>query len=328
MILKDAAGAANLSANAAFSSLRGLHAKLHVTDRGERSVWFLGSANATTSAVDGNVETVLELAGPTRKVGVGKLLSDAGTEVRFRALLEDFPLTDPNPLEPTPEDVEQERLEDLTGAICSVPLEIRVSERDVGYELDLLFDLETPDLEKGDQLRARPVTRSTWTDASLDRAPAATLRVARVSEITSLIAFELSGSEGLVPPRAFVVAGRLVDAPSNRLDQVLVDLIPDRRRFALLLFLMLAASDPDAVTTAVARQLSATAPDTPGDDSALGIPLYEALVRASARDLGRLEAIDRLVDRLTQTEAGRERLPDDFAEMWQAFRPLLARGTP
>ena len=302
--------------------MHGLHAKLYVSDHDDRATWFVGSANATTSGVHHNVETVLELTGPKKKVGVASLLSEAGKEVRLRTLLEEFPLVDPEPTEPSLENRERDRLERIAIALCAMDLEVHVQLNGAHFELALAFTGEPPELHQQDDLRARTVTRSSWTDVAMGSKPTATLDVARVSEITSLIAFQIDGAAGLVPPREFVMVGTLVGAPADRIDRLIIDLIPDRRRFALLLFLLLAAGDPDVSSSAGARQLvGQDSPSAAGGE--LNIPLYESLVRASARDLERLRGIDKLVSRMTKSEEGRDRLPDGFAEMWESFRPLL-----
>lgn len=302
---------------------KGLHAKLYVSDHGDQASWFVGSANATTSGVRRNVETLLELTGPKSKTGVGSLLSEAGKEVRLRTLLEEFPLTDPDPAEPSPADRERKRLEQIAIGLCAMDLQVHVRPRGAHFELELVLTGDPPQLDGRDELRARPVTRSSWTDASMDSKNVATLEVARVSEVTSLIAFQIEGAAGLVPPREFVMVGTLIDAPADRIDRLLIDLIPDRRRFALLLFLLLAAGDPDVNNSAFARELIAGQDGASASGNELNIPLYESLVRASARDLERLRGIDTLVTRLSTTEEGRDRLPDGFEEMWESFRPLL-----
>ncbi len=324
MVLRSAATAGLSNGDeAADSSLQGLHAKLYVSDHGDQASWFVGSANATTSGVRRNVETLLELTGPKSKTGVGSLLSEAGKEVRLRTLLEEFPLTDPDPAEPSPADRERKRLEQIAIGLCAMDLQVHVRPRGAHFELELVLTGDPPQLDGRDELRARPVTRSSWTDASMDSKNVATLEVARVSEVTSLIAFQIEGAAGLVPPREFVMVGTLIDAPADRIDRLLIDLIPDRRRFALLLFLLLAAGDPDVNNSAFARELIAGQDGASASGNELNIPLYESLVRASARDLERLRGIDTLVTRLSTTEEGRDRLPDGFEEMWESFRPLL-----
>ncbi|HEY5053498.1 MAG TPA: phospholipase D family protein, partial [Solirubrobacterales bacterium] len=303
------------------TQLGGLHAKLVVLDRGERSTWFAGSMNATASAVDRNVEACISLSGPRRKVGVEKLLSRAGKEVRFRTLLCEFPVESEEPLKPSPEQEERDRLDRLGAQFAGMDLKAQV----VGDEepvLELSFAGEPPELRQGDRVSARIVTREHWLPVDLDTEPAARISVRRVSEITGLIALRLAGRLGL--RHELVLFARLEGEPDDRIDRLLLDLIPDSRRFALLLFLMLAAGDPDAEAAALARGLGGRLDADAGASEGFGLPLYEELVRASARDPRRLVAIDDLVERLARSEEGRGRLPDGFRDMWQSFKPLIA----
>lgn len=307
------------------AGLAGLHAKLYVVDRGERTTWFMGSANATGSAVARNVETVVQLVGPRTKAGVGVLLSEGSNEVRFRTLLEEFPVLETEPAERTPEELEESRLEEIARDISRLRLDARVRTEGDGYRLDLTFHGNIPPLRRGDRVYARLVTRTLEERTQLNHTPAASLVAARSSEITSLVALRLTGDTSLAAPRELVLAARLLDAPEDRAERLLIDLIPDQRRFALLLFLMLAAGDPDADTATEARHLVATAGSHVASDYAVDIPLFEALVRTSARDPQRLAAIDTLVTRLRRSPEGRERLPDGFDELWSSFVPLIER---
>ena len=307
--------------------LDGLHAKLYVTDRGETATWFAGSANATHSSLRRNVETIIEMEGPTAKVGVGALLSLSGKELRFRSMLQEFPILEEDPSGATPEDDEEARLEVLARAISRLPLTATVHQRDTGFQVELTFAGEAPELDPGDHLHARLVSRSLQAPCDLTSATIATLDAPRASEITALIAFRLTGDRKLAPARQFVLAATLVNAPEDRIDRLLVDLIPDRRRFALLVFLMLAAGDPENDAAATARHLMANSDHDVAADRVMDIPLFESLVRTSARDPERLTAIDKLVTILAKTPEGRDRLPEGFDELWGAFRHLVRRSS-
>ena len=308
------------------TGLRGLHAKLYVTDDGDRSTWFVGSANATGSATGRNVETVLELHGPKRKVGVGALLTTAGSGVQFAHLLEEFQIVGVEPRPMTAEEEDEERLEELAAKICAGEFQITVAPTGSGFRLFLRRDGDLIDLGPGDELYARPVTRKTSRQVDLGGGVIAELEVATASEITSLVAFQLKSGRKTTEPRLFVVQAELIGAPEDRVDRLLVELIPDKRRFALLLFLLLAAEDSEADIAARARHLLEGQTDGNGNDGALGIPLYEALVRASAREPEKLVAVDKLVTQLCKTEEGASRLPDGFAGMWECFQPLVKKA--
>lgn len=319
LVLREGAGAE--PPEAPNNALSGLHAKLVVLDDGERSTWFAGSMNATTSALERNVEACLLLSGPRRAAGVGALLSEAGSEVRFRTLLRAFPIEGQETLELTPEEREQERLEALGAQLARMDCSVRVTAMEGERALELAFRGDLPALEASDRVEARLVTRGRWRPVDLDSDPAAWLDVGRTSEITSLVAIRLRGAIGL--EHELVLFGRLIDAPSDRMDRLLLDLVPDRARFARLLFLMLAAGKPEPELATTARRLISGSGTASGASDALDIPLFEALVRTSAAEPERLAGIDRLVRQLCATAEGRERLPDGFVEMWESFRPLV-----
>jgi hypothetical protein len=302
----------------------GLHAKLFVLDRGERSTWIAGSANATVGALRRNVESCVELGGPRAKVGIKRLLKDSDSEVLLRRLLEEYTPSDADPQERSEEELEAERLERVGAELARMDLVARVRSAGVGWAVELHFEGDRPALDPTDVVEARAITRGLWRPLELDGDPAATLDVALTSEITSLIVVRITGALGA--SRELVLLGRLHDEPADRLDRLLLDLVPDKRRFTLLLFLMLAAGDPDTEPASVARQLVGGAGNGADAEAALGIPLYEALVRTSAREPERLVAIDDLVARLMSSEEGASRLPDGFAQLWESFGPLVAEA--
>jgi hypothetical protein len=306
--------------------LRGLHAKLVVTEHGDLTTWFLGSANATTAAHTSNVEAFVELRGPTRKIGAAALLRESHDEVQFRSLLQEFVVENADPHEQTPEELEDARLEKLCRELARRGAALEVSSSEPGWEVAVRLVGQPIAWSDEDRLSARLATRGAWSDVTVGNAPAATLRVARASEITALLILRLHGSRGV--SRDLVLVADLIGAPEDRLDEVMLDLVPDARRFAFLMFLMLAVGDHEAQTDGTARRLLSGAGLGAEDTDALAFPLFESLVRASARDPERLVAIDRLITQFSRTEEGRQRLPEGIEVMWAAFHPLIARPTP
>lgn len=321
LILRDSAQADPTSPEPE-DGLRGLHAKLVVSEHGDDTTWFLGSANATTAAHTSNVEALVELHGPTRKIGAAALLREQGDTVQFRSLLQEFVVENVDPREQTPEELEDARLEGLCRELASGGASLHVSAANEGWELVVRLGGAPMAWQAEDRVTARLATRGTWAGMALGGELTTTLRVARASEITGLLVLRLHGSLGV--SRDLVLIGDLIGAPEDRLDQVLLDLVPDARRFAFLMFLMLAAGDHEAQTDGTARRLLSGSGFAADDSDVLSFPLFEALVRVSARDPERLVAIDRLITQFSKTEEGRQRLPEGIDVLWQAFHPLIA----
>ena len=70
--------------------LVGLHAKVFAFEKDGRARLFLGSANATGAAFNKNVEILVELAGPTAKLGIDRLCEGTGDEQGLRVLFHPY----------------------------------------------------------------------------------------------------------------------------------------------------------------------------------------------------------------------------------------------
>jgi hypothetical protein len=272
-----------------------------------------------------NVEAFVEMEGPARKVGVAALLSETGDGVQFRSLLEEFVVENSDPAEQTPEEAEDARLDEIRRIIGRADASLTAKEAAVGWHLTLDIAVRDLPLVRGDRVSARLVTRSQWVSTSSRGALSAELVANRPSEITSLVALRLRGD--LNRSVDFVIFATLHGGPEDRLDRVLLDLVPTSRQFALLMFLLLSAGDEDAQSDGRVRHrlmLSGTGDDD--DEGDLDFPLFESLVRATARDPERLVVVDRMIEAFARTEEGRDRLPEGLEELWSAFRPIVAKA--
>jgi hypothetical protein len=308
------------------ASSGGLHAKLYVLDDGSRATWFTGSANATDAAVERNLEVLVELEGPSRQLGTKALLRSGEDPITFGRLLREYVPQD-EPLEPTREELERERLEAIRDSLAAHGLLVRAREAKDGWWLHLALGQPAAKvLGPRDALFARAATEpGRWERVDRNARAAARLTVSTPARVTGLIAFELRGPEHGIPPLGFVLRGRLEGAPPDRDSRLFLELLPDAERILRLLFLLLAEGRHDEHGAALARRLLARRGHEASADSGweLRLPLFESLVRAFARDPRRLVAIDRVVRTLEQTEGGRERLPPGFLEIWSSFRAVI-----
>ncbi len=317
----------------------GLHAKLYVFDREDssQSTWFVGSANATISSTERNVETLLELTGPTSRTGVKRLLRQPDTgEINLRSLLREFvPENDGELTDSAAAD--EHRIEKIARDLATCRPTLKVTTAESGYQLALHIASRPKGLKPEDQIKVRLITAAGRSGSSAGRqevdfasTPRATLTATSSSQITSFIEFTITSGAPAgerSAPKSFVAVAELHGAPEDRHERLLLDLIPDARRFRLLLFLLLASADPDGRAAEQARTLIGGL--TGGRDEGHGdleIPLFESLARAYAREPERLNQVAELVATLKNTEEGCERLPDDFEEMWAAF--AMAARTP
>jgi hypothetical protein len=289
--------------------LSGLHAKAFVFDEpGRVSTVFMGSANATEAAFTHNVELLLELKGPTRKVGVAAIVEDEG----FASMLIDHVWAE-QMADPPDDDAELDAVRNL---ITAQPLAIRATALDPGrFSLRYILDMPVPSAT-GVKVSVRPITAS----ASRQLVPGEPFDVAfDVTEvaITSFLGVRLErpGAQSL----SFVLTGPLEGEPEARVGGILAQLLasPDRLVRYLLLLLMDPSTDRfDASTQAVVEHLAAR-----GQSPLDSVPLLEVMARALAGDRRRLREVDRLLRQIVDRP---ELVTADLRELWQSVSAAAA----
>lgn len=309
--------------------LSGLHAKVHVFDDGKQRRVFTGSANATTAAFGTNVELIVELTSTDPVTRVDRLLELSDKETTLRSLLV---ARRPEKLEPatqTPEELEAERLEEVARGLASQHSVARARTDDAGrWVVDFELPTAGTALAPSDSVQARLVTAGgAWQPLTPeDDRFHAPLAAGAASKVTSLIAIEVKSGSGLdVNPETFVVVAELLDAPPDREQQLLLDLLPDAEKLMRLLFMLLADARDDGDAAAQVRKMLSlgTAGETAG--WTLQLPLFENLVRTFAREPERLRSIKRIIDQVRKAEDAIDRFPPGFLELWQTFDSAMPK---
>lgn len=300
--------------------LTGLHAKVTVLERDHRAHVFIGSANATSAAFGGNVEFAVELTGGYSRLGVATYLDG---NAPFRRMLQEY-----EPGAPTPPDPDDERLRALlnrlrTLAETEFTLTVQPSAHAGMHDLHL-ESATALWLGETHELRGELLTLPGQAVELTGGHPASAIfRDVAVPNITPFVALHLTDQGGSAGSRPLhvssVVHARLIGDPPTRLDEVLARQVDTPEKFlrfvALLLGLGGAASPVQSLLTA-------------GSDSAWsavgGAGMFEVIVNALATSPEALRDLDRLVERLESTDAGRRVLPDGFRTLWEPVKAALA----
>lgn len=300
--------------------LIGLHAKLYVAERGSTAVWFSGSANATTAAFGGNVEALVELRGPKRKVGIEQLLGDA--ENGLSRLLQEHPLAT-SPTEPTAEEDLQRSVDDLRRSVAATRFTVTVATVTVTVTGGFTLVVECGPLPKltggSATIILRPLSLPTGTKLEPGAPVDVEFGPISLDSVTPFLVIEIvARREGTVVQDTFVVRGELVNEPSDRADRLLASLLASRRdvlRYLLFLLADVGGGSPGGWFGDLQRAVEG---DAYGDASGgvLELPLLETLLRTVARDPAKLASVQRLVEALGRTEEGQELLPDGFTKVW------------
>ena len=180
-------------------------------------------------------------------------------------------------------------------------------------------------------VRCRPVSLLENHAVGFDPAgsPVAMLSSVSWQALTTFMAFSIEArdDDGQAEVR-FVLNLPLEGGPEDRQERLLEQVLTDRA--AVLRFLLLLLADDVGELSAVQNgSLLAGCSDNERLDLAIGMPLFESLVRALDRDPARLDRVDRLMKELSKSESGRKLLPEGFDELWASIwkaRQEVARG--
>ncbi|MCD0459562.1 phospholipase D family protein [Roseiconus lacunae] len=303
-----------------------LHAKLFVFRRQTRgSRWFIGSANATTAAMERNVEFMLELRGQ----------SDA---VQFDRLLDDLlgPDRDTNVFEPF------EAKHEATETDQSLEQKLRLLEYDLLKSLDIesaRVDRQ-PTSENYDlHIVIRP-GNIRWNDFAVRLAPFNTKDIEaqplsndgpftfcfeniNESNLSRFLRFEIHHEGERL--RQFLMKIDIDGMPTSRVSRIVRSIINDRDRFFEYLSFLL-ADDFDKNDDSG----STTKGHTNGDDAQMWeaqAPIFEQLLISASRRPGRLKEIDDVIRQLTDdADDEKEVVPPEFVSFWNAFRQMVPQS--
>jgi hypothetical protein len=290
----------------------GLHAKMFVGKRGWNTHLFVGSANATNAALVAgiNVEFMAELIGKWSKVGLpAAWLGDEG----IKHLLSPYQRTAPGESE---EDLRQlARLDAARERLCTAALTLHCTAGDDGW-LVALIGLERAGLADVDGSVWLVTVRSDAAVAMHQAAPTLSLGSFAAQDVTAFAGFRLVlGKHEL----CFVLNLPLVGAPENREMEMLRAALRNRDGFVRYLLLLL--GEWAGGSGGLGRGGRGSPPRTVVD----GLPLFEMLARAFARDPARLASVSQVVARLRNDlpDSKNEILDPEFLEIWSCFEQAM-----
>jgi hypothetical protein len=308
------------------TELSGLHAKLFVGKRGHRAVVYVGSANATESAFERNVELLVELEGSNAQHGIDAW-RDALSESR---LLTPFKPGAPVEIDEAAEALAR-RLERVGHALAAGSLRAAVepvADKRWRTTLHRSTDVDLHDL----RLEARPLSDQTLRSVDLSASPACSYPPTGLSSVTAFFALRLTGKTSAGEQQLdFVVRLPLDGAPGGRVEAVTAELLSDRERLLRFILVLLSeGSDVDRVLEELIELADETRAggSTSSAGDVLGLPLLEPLLRALHRSPERLDEIDRLLsDIRTAGGSTTELLPPELEAVWATIAAVRAGGT-
>ncbi|MDA9476745.1 hypothetical protein XI03_19955 [Bradyrhizobium sp. CCBAU 65884] len=308
-------------------SLQGLHAKIFVVERGWDTEVTVGSGNATRPALitGRNVELFATLNGRRSQVGsIEDIFGDKG----FGRLTRLFVPEEWRNEDEAQRDAEA-RLDQARREICSGGLKLMCRRFGLDDEAAGLWEMTVQPakplpLAGVGALRVWPITRGETHEKNalenLKRGEFVDLGAMPLIDLTRFLACHVVDRE-TGASLLFATGLTLEGLPIGRNAAILRSIIHNQDAFFRYLRLLLAEfGDPFAAALAAQKDASHGGWRSSEDDK----PLLEEMVRAFCRREDRLEAIERLVERLEETDSGSgSPIPPDFHALWQTFRVAL-----
>ena len=320
LVLNDAAESED-GEDVSKHDMLGLHAKVFITEKGNKTRLYVGSANATTPAlINGkNVEVLAELVGYWAG-GINAFLGEAG----IRKYVVDWVKSEP---------VEQSEEEQLAGKILDrVSQALANAQLRVGcvvttsgdtWQLELRGNT-TLDLDGVQTIRAWPITVSDSHSTNIHGLmgnKSISLGVYSPQSITGLIAFEITSELASLKAR-FTLNFPLDNPPEERETSLLQVILNNHEGFLRYLLLLLGEFGEGLRSNVGGEEGGAN-----GQWSAMGedtLPLLEEMTRAFSRDPARLHEIRGIVERLESSVHGAKIVPEKFRILWPIFEKALS----
>ncbi|PVE94110.1 phospholipase D family protein [Microbacterium sp. TPD7012] len=286
------------------TGLSGLHAKVIVHDRpGGGSTMLIGSANATGPAWSSNVEVMVELDGPTKKLGVA-CVSEA-----IAPLLEEYVTA--GGATATDDETAERNLDSALRGLASSLIALRIHEGD-SYTFSLWAHDPIPTVPEELSISWRLLTQA---DAVLGAFPPENApfisRSMSLAEITPFIVVFLEDQSGR-RAQTILVAEVIDDVP-ERQDAIVAAHLTEPDAFARFVRLML--QQPGTGLGSVGGAFGSFRSAFGGGVTEDGSGLLELLVRAAATNREALADIERVLSHLRLDDRAAT-LPSGFSEVW------------
>jgi hypothetical protein len=312
--------------------LAGLHAKLYVGDYGHYASVWTGSANATKTAFERNVEFLIELQGKRSVCGVEAVLgkrNEAGP--KKAGSIADMLQPYVEHLAASAEQLATIQFEQFVDRFAKSLLaanpvaNCEPSESPETFRVEIVASGNLPNVTMGTHLRAWPVSMHESQSRPLANSATTwcTFEPISIDAVTSFFVIELQSADATLV-RRFVVNLPLVNAPEHRSERILKNLLNSPQKLMRFLLMLLL----DQGTSNLGGILEVADEETQGKQQRfefLESTLLESLLRALDRDPSRIDQVASVIEDLLQTPDGRSLLPDNFDSIWQPIWSVRKR---
>lgn len=324
-LIENAAGTAELQSSETKgvsredTALRGLHAKIYVSDDGWNSRLWIGSANATTAAFTKNVEFLVELSGKKSLVGIDAILDGTKESIGLRNILQEYQRVPVETDDASWRKQFDEKVLFLRNEMSRVDLKAAIAQEGEQYRLTLELQFSSPEKLKppGVQWSCWPIT----CDASCQQL----LRIDELTErldfgrlpldmLTEFFAFQLHVT---IAERSgdcsFVLRAPMSFSRAKREEALLRRIIQNEND--LLRYLLLSSAD-EAFPIESRPKKDAEAVGYFGSGAVVEQALFETLTACLSNEPHKLHEFEKLMTEIQETESICGGISSRFTDLW------------
>jgi hypothetical protein len=304
-----------------------LHAKFFLGEKGNRSAWYIGSANCTDPAQGRNIEFMVRLttdySAPYRVKDVLKQMTDA-KKMEGITLFVDYDYS--KRLDPTEKQNHDLIIRKLKYEISGIPIYgyISPSGKEKSYDLRIEMDATELTLPEGWSFKVRPISESSLNPVEVPAGSPFTSAVFNDLSETSLSPFIEFVLYKEKEEKSRFLLRMDIDLPATRLGHIMTSIIDSQEKFMKYLAFLLTGEENGVLKDAQpTNRIKIPGGYLPGLTD--GLPVFEKLLIACSRHPEKLKDVDNLINMLIKEE-GEESdkvvkiITPEFEGFWDVFR--------
>jgi HKD family nuclease len=327
--LRDAELLEQLSESGIDVSSQDIHAKMYIAKKGNRSQWYMGSANCSNPAFTGrNVEFMISLSSTRRGLDPEGIL-DSLTNKTSNASFPLFEGYTPLPSMPDSEFKSMEQyVRKLIFDISKLNFQGIANKREDASVYDLKISVDTSKLEIKERysILLKPLQEQKLLPELLSYGTPQVIEKFKgypESTLSAFLGIEIQHAE--FPSKSFLVRME-IELPESRLSKIFTTLIDSNDKFLRYLQFLLGNEANDLINRNITpHQHKNTSEESAWNLENYSIPVFEKLLVAASRYPDKLKAVERLIARIEEESEGNIITPE-FKAFWQIFRTFLRKS--
>jgi len=306
-----------------------LHAKLYIGSKAGHYTWLIGSANLTKPAFDRNIECLFEIKTDDYHYSPSSVFGELVTDEYENKLFEEFNVESSE--QKATDETLSRLLRKLEFEIINCPFSGKIipDGTDHYFRYEMYFDatgFRAPDnftvyiqiinvpLSSGYGLVIKPNCVNVLPYSDL-------LKESQLSRY-----FVISIIHKGTPERSFIIKAE-IDLPETRYGRIISEIIDSREKFMQYLRLLL--SENGIVDTETVDRNTVRIEYSSGDEVPIwekyNFPLFEELLKATARHPDKLKRIDETIRKLSADKESVTILTPEFLKLWEVSNQYLGK---